>query len=127
MNDKNSTEIHPYPPYNWDAESGDWWFETDFMAAGRLDIRRVKKMSILCDVESGAYISAYILRDGEKFNPETAVPSGKTNGEGRVMLRVMIRQTSAYMHRIRIVGHGKVKIYAAEIQISWGGDLYKEG
>lgn len=104
-----------------------WWFETDFMALGKLDVRRVKKVSMLCDAAEGASAEVYLLKDGEKFDPGTSLLVGQTKGSGQVLLRVMTNQTSAYMHRLRIVGHGYVKIYAAEIKLSWGGDVYVEG
>jgi hypothetical protein len=97
------------------------------MAVGKLDVRRVKKFSMLCEMEEGTEISAYLLKAGEEFDPETAVPLGRVTGSGMKMLRVLTRMTSSYMHRLRIVGFGKAKIHAAEIQISWGGDLYVEG
>lgn len=115
---------------DWEEEYPDeWWFETDFITAGRLDIRRVKKLSLLCEAEEGAYIEAYLLRDGEKFDEDKSLYVGRTSDdrEGFVILRVLTRQTSGYMHRIRVRGHGKVKIYAAELMISWGGDIYAEG
>ena len=119
-------------PGSWPAEYGSsdggyWWFETDFMAVGKLDVRRVKKLSLLCDVDPGAFAAVYLLKDGEEFDPVTTPMIGKTTGDGRVLLRVLVRMMSAYMHRLRIVGRGKVKIHAAEIQISWGGDVYAEG
>lgn len=107
--------------------SSEWWFETDLMAAGKLDVRRVKKVSLLCDIEKDAYVKVYLLKDGEEFNANTSLLVGQTKGSGRVLLRCLTRMTSAYMHRLRIVGRGKVKIHAAEIQISWGGDVYVEG
>lgn len=110
-----------------DAYSGDWWFETDFMALGKLDVRRVKKVSLLCDIAPGASVSVYLLRDGEAFDPDTSVCVCSSKGYGQVLMRVLTRQFSAYMHRLRIVGHGYVKIYAAELKISWGGDVYAEG
>jgi hypothetical protein len=103
-----------------------WWFETDFMALGRLDERRVKKVSVLCDVAEGASLEVYLLKDGEEFSPSKSLLVGKTDGAGQVLLRVLTRQTSAYMHRLRFVGHGFVKIYAAELKISYGGDVYVE-
>ena len=120
------------PSQGWDEEygssdGGGWWFETDLMAAGKLDVRRVKKLSLLCELASGAEVMVYILKDGEKFNSDTSLLAGSVSGEGQVMLRAMIRSCSAYMHRLRIAGRGYAKIYAAELQISWGGDLYKEG
>lgn len=125
---------------DWDSENpppviGDtaitypteWWFETDLMALGKLDIRRIKKISILCDIAQGASVDVYLIKDGESFSTSTAHLVGQSNGNGQVLLRVLTRQTSAYMHRLRIVGHGNVKIYAAELKISWGGDVYVEG
>lgn len=105
----------------------EWWFETDFMALGRLDVRRVKKVSVLCDVAEGASLEVYLLKDGEEFSPSKSLLVGQTEGTGQVLLRVLTRQTSAYMHRLRFVGHGYVKIYAAELKISYGGDVYVEG
>lgn len=105
----------------------DWWFETDFMALGKLDVRRVKKVSVLCELEKDAEISVYLLRDGEKFDESSSMKIGSISGGGLKMLRVLTRQFSAYMHRLRICGSGYAKIYAAELKISWGGDVYAEG
>jgi hypothetical protein len=46
------------------------------------------------------------------------------NGFGK--LRVLTRQFSADMHQLYFTGSGYVKVYAAELKISWGGDLYVE-
>lgn len=105
----------------------EWWFETDFMALGKLDVHRVKKVSVLCDVAPGASLEVFLLKDGETFHPGKSLLVGQTDGTGQVLLRVLTHQTSAYMHRLRFVGHGYVKVYAAEIKLSWGGDVYVEG
>ena len=116
-----------------DSYTGDWWFETDIFALGRLDIRRVKKLSLLCTGAPGAEVSAYILRDGEVFNAADAEKSGEiqfpddADGNQQRIMRVLTRQHSGYMHRLRIAGRGWVRIEAAEIKISWGGDVYVEG
>ena len=114
---------------DWTPEySDDWWFETDLMAAGKLDIRRVKKLSILCEADSGAEMTVYLLRDGEKFDSLNSVSVGSFIGSGGLgIMRVLTRQFSGYMHRLRIVGHGRIKIYAVELKISWGGDVYVDG
>ena len=112
-----------------DEFSGEWWFECDLMALGKLDIRRVKKFSLLCEAEEGAVVRAYLMRDGEKFEDGGALLVGSLTGSEKktVIMRVMTRQLSGYMHRIRIAGRGYVKILAAELKISWGGDVYAEG
>lgn len=117
---------------NWalqygNIDGGSWWFETDFMAVNKLDVRRIKKISILCDVNEGSHIDAYLLKNDEEFNAEKSQLVGTTNKDGRVIMRVLMNKTAAYMHRLRIVGNGKVKILALELQLSWGGDLYDEG
>lgn len=125
---------------DWDSENppeiaGDvtesypenWWFETDFMALGSLGVRRIKKVSVLCETAQGASLDVYLVRDGRKFDTSTALHVGTTTGTGQILLRVLTRQTSAYMHRLRFVGHGYVKIYAAELKLSYGGDVYLEG
>lgn len=114
---------------DWTPEyADDWWFETDLMAAGKLDIRRVKKLSILCEADKGAEMTVYILRDGDKFDKSSAVSVGTFQGKGGFgIMRVLTRQFSGYMHKIRIAGHGRIKIYAIELKISWGGDVYVDG
>ena len=102
-----------------------WWFETDIMCAGKLDIRRAKKLSMLCDIAPGAKVSVYLLRDNEIFSESTSVKVLESTGNGRKLLRGMIRGFGGYAHKLRICGTGKVRIYAAELLISWGGDIYK--
>lgn len=108
------------------AEYGDWWFETDFMAAGKLDIRRVKKITVLCHIAAGAKVDVYLLKDGETFSENASRKVLSSAGTGLRTLCGLVRGMSADMHRIRFVGHGKVRIHAAELQVSFGGDLYKE-
>lgn len=109
-----------------DPVYGDWWFETDFMAAGRLDVRRVKKMTVLCDIASGSTVKAYLLKDGEVYNANTSRLVLESHGSGWRTLCALVRGVSADMHRVRFVGRGRVRVHALELQISWGGDLYKE-
>lgn len=102
----------------------DWWFETDFFAAGRIDVRRIKKVSVLCDIASGASVRAYLMRPEDKYTTTTKAVLESTVG-GRRLMRRMIRMTSCYMHKMRIAGSGDVKILAIELLLSWGGDVFK--
>ena len=60
-----------------------------------------------------------------KFKAATAEPlyAGES---GFKMLRVLTRQFSSTMHRLLFLGKGYMKIHAAELKVSWGGDLYAE-
>ncbi len=101
---------------------GNWWFETDLMCAGKLDVRRVKKVSVLCDIAEGASVKVKLIRDDG-----TATEVLSSAGSGRKILRGMVRGFGGYAHKLRFEGSGKVRICAAELLISWGGDVYKNG
>lgn len=134
----------PEDPSEWEPEYAGalWWFETDLMALGKLDVRRVKKVSVLCDGKEDAYIGVCLLPDGIKvphINPYGEVDAETSeliqkynvgvlqfNEDGIKMLRVLARQFSSTMHRLFFYGQGYVKVYAAELKIAWGGDLYVE-
>jgi hypothetical protein len=106
--------------------TGTWYFETDLMASGRLDIRRVKKISVPCQIEEGDSLSVYLLKDFEKFDADKSHEVLTSSGHGMRTLCCLVRGTSAGMHRLRFVGNGKVRIYALEMHVSWGGEIYKE-
>ncbi len=105
---------------------GEWWFETDLMCAGKPGIRRAKKISLFCDVEEGASVSVYLLRDGEEFDPRmpTVLSFHNYGRSGKRVLRGMLRGFSGFAHKLRIAGCGKVRIYAAELLVTLGGELY---
>ena len=107
---------------------GEWWFETDLMALGRLDVRRVKKFSMLCQGSEDAEVAVWLLKDGEPFDEDTSVKIGEMtfDDDGYHLMRILTRQFSSTMHKLRFAGKGFVKIYAAELKISWGGDVYVE-
>lgn len=115
---------------DWEPEyNGTWYFITDLMALGRLDVRRVKKFSMLCEGKTGATISVYLLKDGQRLprNPDKLCVGTLTfDADGFGKLRVLTRQFSADMHQLYFRGSGYVKIYAAELKVAWGGDLYVE-
>ncbi len=116
--DSSDTSFNP-------DDYGDWWFETDLMFAGRLDVRRAKKITLLAEIWHGSTVSAYLLRDGEKFNADTSKRILYSSKYGLQEMRGMLRGFGAFCHRLRICGHGKAIIHAAELMISWGGDVYK--
>ena len=105
--------------------TSDWWFETDLMCGGKLDIRRAKKLSMLCDIAEGASVSVYLLRDDETFDKNSSKKVIETSKSGKRVLRCMLRGFSGYCHKIRVCGTGKVTVHAAELLVSWGGDVYR--
>lgn len=108
---------------------GSWWFETDLMCAGKLDVRRVKKLSVLCELADDSELAVYLVKDGKKVGEEDLIltANGSGGNGGRRLLRGMVRGFGGYAHKLRFVGKGKARIYAAELLVSWGGDVYKNG
>lgn len=137
---------HSYALYyvDWDVEQfgavaersfepkyeGTWWFETDLMALGKLDIRRVKKFSVLCEGKKNATVSVYLFPDDKVHDTDYddyKVGEITFDEDGMKLMRILTRQFSSTMHKLRFAGTGYVKIYAAELKIAWGGDVYVEG
>ena len=130
--DVDALGFEPSDPDWWEPEyATGWWFETDLMMLGKLDVRRVKKVSLLCEGEPNSGAAVYLLPDNGVYDitddDEYRVGSVTFDQNEKKMLRVLTRQFSGTRHKLRIAGHGYVKIYAAELKISWGGELYVEG
>lgn len=114
---------------DWEPEyPRDWYFVTDIMALGRLDVRRVKKCSVFVEGDAGAEVTVYLMKDGipplfasDKF----LVGKLKLDYGGFGLLRVLTRQFSSTLHQLVFMGKGRMVIHAAELKIAWGGDLYK--
>ena len=116
---------------DWKAEYPTHWsFATDLMALGKLDLRRVKKFSMLCEGNKGATITVYLLKDGDMWidrdREKKLVGEFALDSTGIHVIRVLTRQFSATMHQLYFVGSGYMKIHAAELKVSWGGDVYAD-
>lgn len=114
---------------DWNPEyPRDWYFVTDIMALGRLDVRRVKKCSVFVEGDAGAEVTVYLMKDGIPplfANDKFLVGTLKLDYSGFGLLRVLTRQFSSTLHQLVFMGKGRMVIHAAELKVSWGGDLYK--
>ena len=100
-----------------------WSFETDFFTGKTIDIKHIKKIQLLANIQNGSDISIYVLYDDEVFNVNShRVYSG--SGNGQVPIRIVPRQTANYGFKLHIEGYGYVKLYGLEVFVSNGGDLY---
>ncbi len=102
-----------------------WSFETDLVTNKTVDIKHIKKLQMLTEVDDGASMNVYILYDDEKFDENSShlvYSSGKRYG--KYPIRVKPRKTANYGFRLHIRGNGYVKLYELEIFVEQGGDLY---
>lgn len=114
--------------YIYKLDSGDyshkWSFETDLITNGTVDIKHIKKIQMLADLEKGAYIKVYALYDDEAFNKNKSHLLYESSGYGRKTVRVKPRNTANYGFKLHIEGYGYAKIYELELFLEDGGGLY---
>lgn len=115
--------------YQMDTEvyNHEWSCETDLITNKTVDIKHIKKLQMLVDIDSGADMQVYILYDDEVFDKlenkasRLVYTSTKT---GRFPIRVKPRNTANYGFKLHFKGKGYVKLYELEIFVEQGGALY---
>ena len=115
----------------------DWEFDTDFSTVlsssssssySSVDIKHIRKMQFMAYLDKKSYFKVYALYDNEEFDEKTSHLLFDTKGRyGLLPIRFKPRQTANYGYKIHIVGHGYVRLYNMEIQITPGGELFIEG
>ena len=101
-----------------------WMFETDLITNKTVDIKHIKKLQMLVELEYNANIKVYVLYDDEEFNENTSHLVYSGNKVGKYPIRVKPRKTANYGFKLHVEGTGYVKLYELEIFIESGGDLY---
>ncbi len=105
---------------NADSEYGKWYFETDEMTAGSVDIKRVDSLALDCNIENDAELKmTMIFSDGTEC---LLWESG--NHSGHCALRVKLKKSDCYSFKIRVSGKGLVTIRHLELIIKGGGVIY---
>lgn len=111
----------------------DWSFETDIITRQRntnVDIKHIRKISMLADIDSGAWIKIYFLYDDKEFDMQSShlvfdsAPQGETARTGRTPIRVKPRNTAHYGVKLHVEGHGFVRIYEMDLTLEPGGEIY---
>lgn len=120
--------------YKMDTNSHkhDWSFETDLITSKTVNIKHIKKLQMLVEVDEddeAAYMQVYILYDHEEFDGLTDDEKSKrlaysSTRKGKFPIRVKPRNTANYGFKLHVEGKGYVKLYELEIFIEAGGDLY---
>lgn len=109
--------------------STDWRFETDFMTGGTLDVKRIKAIKILADIDKGASFKVNISYDGngnDDSQNQLLYDSGKDSDKktGRIAVRVKVRGKAYHGMKLIFEGSGYVRIYNLEISTEGGGEPY---
>lgn len=117
--------IYKFNDENYDH---DWACETDFYTGGTIDIKHIRKIQIYADVDVGSSIKVSIIYDSNA-DDNTVVYDYVNTGEAmkKIPIRVLPRKSACYGYKIRIEGHGYVRVYQMEITLTGGGELYNGG
>jgi hypothetical protein len=102
----------------------DWSFETDLITNKTVNIKHIKKLQMLVDIDKSADMQVYILYDDEEFDKDKSHLVYTAKKSGKVPIRVKPRKTANYGFKLHIEGYGYVKLYELEIFVEAGGDLY---
>ena len=101
----------------------EWSFETDMITNKTVDIKHIKRIQLLADVNKGGDMKIYLLYDDERFDPEKSHLIFDSKGkEGKLPIRVKPRMTAHYGVRLYAKGKGYVRIYELEMISEFGGD-----
>lgn len=101
-----------------------WSFETELITNKTVDIKHIKKLQMLVELNTNANMQVYILYDNEVFNKNTSHLVYSSDKSGRFPIRVKPRKTANYGFKLHIEGYGYAKLYELEIFIEAGGDMY---
>ncbi len=101
-----------------------WSFETELITNKTVDIKHIKKLQMLVELNNNANMQVYILYDNEVFNKNTSHLVYSSDKGGRFPIRVKPRKTANYGFKLHIEGYGYAKLYELEIFIEAGGDMY---
>ena len=107
-----------------DACTVNWSFETDLMTSKTVNIKHIKKLQMLVDVEKNANMRVYILYDDEEFDEDTSHLVYASKKSGKYPIRVKPRKTANYGFKLHVEGKGYIKLYELEIFVEAGGEMY---
>jgi hypothetical protein len=106
---------------------GSWYFETDLFTNKTIDIKSIRKIQMLSEVNTGSTINIHIVKDNETFGANSQklyTYTNNTNTNKRIPIRLTPRQASNYCFKLHISGTGYVKLYQMELSVNKGGELY---
>ena len=101
-----------------------WSFETELITNKTVDIKHIKKLQMLVELNANANMQVYVLYDNEVFNKNTSHLVYSSNKSGRFPIRVKPRNTANYGFKLHFEGYGYAKLYELEIFVEAGGDMY---
>jgi outer membrane protein assembly factor BamB len=101
-----------------------WSFETELITNQTVDIKHIKKLQMLVELNTNANMQVYILYDNEVFNKNTSHLVYSSDKSGRFPIRVKPRNTANYGFKLHFEGYGYAKLYELEIFVEAGGDMY---
>lgn len=101
-----------------------WYFETDLSAFSTFDVKRINKLSLLCEIPAGGQVKAFLIKDGAETGLKVLDSTAK-NRTGSVMLRGLVRAGASHGHRLLVQCYGDVEIRGLEVLAIKEADSYE--
>lgn len=108
----------------------EWYAETDIHLNKTLDIKHIRKIQFLADIEAESTLKVYaLLNDSTGATSNDLVYEVENDGDDtlRLPIRIAPLKTASYGFRLQIRGTGYVKLYPLETSVYEGGELFEYG
>lgn len=104
-----------------------WWLETDIHLDKTIDIKKIRKIQLLADLDAGSTIKIYKFLNSDATRELLFEAENSGNDIVRVPTRISPKKTASYGFKLQISGTGYVKLYQLEISVYNGGELFEYG
>ncbi len=98
--------------YRLSAQPAEWYVETGLYDFSDDSVKRICALHLVCDLQPGARVRVYLLRDGENTGEMIADSKDRT---GALCLRALVRAGAGHAHRLRMVCNGNAYIRSLEL------------
>ena len=104
----------------------DWAFCTG-LNYNVMGVKKIHKIQVMCDIQDGASVEIYLLKENEEFNSITSKNVYSYTHSGTLQQKLISIvpnvKTSCKTYRLYFKCSGYIKFYNMELQISKGGDV----
>lgn len=101
----------------------EWMFETDIITNNTMDIKHLKKIQIYAEFNQGSTMKISAIYDENTEEP-VSLYEFIAEKNGKVPIRLLVRQSANYSLKLHFEGTGYMKIYSMELVTEGGGELY---
>ena len=107
----------------------EWFLETELFLNGTTDNKRIVRLQCLAGFAENSNMKIYVLENGEEHTADIGADYAYTqpsDRSGKRAIRIPVKRSEGFVHKIRFEGKGYVKIYTLELVLQTGGVKYND-